>query len=76
MIATFLFKCRQCGQIQRGSSMGTDDEIQANARRLLVEAMMGIVKDAMAPEMLELHTCGPGKCGIADLIGFESEVRQ
>ena len=72
MIVTFLYKCRQCGKIKHGSSIGTEnDGVHFNARRSLIEAIMGKPREVMAPEMFELHTCGPvGTVGVCDLIGF------
>lgn len=68
-----LYKCRLCGQVQKYP------HVLEGQLALLV--LLGL---APAPEwwiglpvpgVLVMHYCGDGRRGIADLIGFEEDVK-
>ncbi len=67
---TFLYKCRACGAIDRSLRVGADNE---EAQGLSILQLCNAIKDTprgtSAPTMPSLHSCGPLRIGISDLIG-------
>lgn len=72
MTITFLYKCRRCGNLDRGYKTGADF---GKVSKMLIESYssngVSLFSDRPAPHIL--HYCGGDACGIADLIGYEPE---
>jgi hypothetical protein len=62
----FIYKCRRCGQFD--DSLATSGEI-GRPIQLLVNAVLGISSETMAPQLLSVHTCKDGGVGVSDLQG-------
>jgi hypothetical protein len=65
MIAKFEYKCRRCGEI--------DASLATSAKRglgVLVQSILGVHQEAMAPRLLDSHCCKDGGMGVTDLIGY------
>lgn len=67
--ATFTYKCRRCGQIQKGltSSPKNTEQVLFN---VICDMPVSIIGGSMF-SILELHHCQDGGMGLADLTGYE-----
>jgi len=69
-IAKFQYKCRLCGEIEENPCTG-----EQNALMSLCDPVYGvripkpIIGDV--PNLLSIHSCEGGHCGVSDLIGYK-----
>ena len=62
---SFEYKCRRCGVTESGVLESGD------AGHRLIEAVVGLRRrDGSDIQLLNVHVCGDGGAGVADLIGF------
>ena len=66
-VAKYIYKCRRCNGIKDNTESGYD-----YGENSLVDAIHGIRVNNQPPlAMIEVHDCGDGGFGLADLIGFD-----
>ena len=62
---SFEYKCRRCGVTEGGWLES------GSAGQKLIEAIVGLRRmDGLDVPLLNMHVCGDGGAGVADLIGF------
>ena len=65
--AKFIYKCRRCNGIKDNTESG-----YASAHNHLQNAILQIRVDNQSPlPLIEVHDCGDGGFGLADLIGLD-----
>ena len=68
-MASFLYKCRRCGEIEKNPHCG-----DRFAFSLLVNVIHNLpITETQAPTLFAYHTCKNGGTGIADLLGFDND---